>query len=297
MRVGPSLPAVLAVTCAVAAWLVCDFQRLGAYPDDELVRTVAVTGGASVGAVMGGLLHAEAVVRSRLKTAIALLVILPLLGALTAVVSSLALTNLAYFAIASGEAPLIGALGGLAALPGVALTARAARRADRARPGSVVHEIERRGVWTLPTAAIAIGAMFTAFGNPALLRQGQPAPVAAAAIAIVASVSLAITLAQAIGAAQFAAAVWATGSELRPHDADAVENRHIPRLDLGIGEQLLEHFRASGSAYRAAGGVQLIVRGDPMAANAVARRAAISTGIALAVAFAATIVAVGTITA
>jgi len=251
---------------------------------------MAVGGGFAAGALLGAILQAESVVRSKLATVLVLLVVFPLLGTLLGTFASLGFAQLSYHAIASGEGPQTGALGAVVAIPGVALTMWAVRRADRARPGSVIHEIERRGAWTLPAAAIAIGAVVAGLGNPHIARPGAAAvSPASLALGVAATASLVITLFQEIAAMRFAGSVWATASELRPREADALENGAVPRVDLGIGEQELEHYRSPGVAYRSTGGVQLIVKGDPMLAHKLARRAAFRTALALALAVSATI--------
>jgi hypothetical protein len=70
MRVGPSLPAVLAVSCGVAAWLVCDFQRLGVRTGDDATRILAIATAFGAGTLLGALLQARTVERSRLGTAL-----------------------------------------------------------------------------------------------------------------------------------------------------------------------------------------------------------------------------------
>jgi hypothetical protein len=282
---------VLAVSCGAAAWLVCDFQRLGARAGDDLSRIIAVGVAFGAGALLGALLQSRSVSRSRAGTAIMLLLLLPIFGAGVGVMATLSFADRWYWAIMMREGASVGALGALAALPGLALTVRAARRADDARPGSMVHEIERRALWTLPCAAFALGAPFALHGNPNVLRLGDdPGGVASLAIGVSATLSLVVTLFQAIGGARFASSVWATASELRPRESDTLyDHASIPRIDLGVGEGELEHYRSPGVAYRSAGGVQSIVKGDPVRALSIARRAAIQTGVALVLATAASV--------
>lgn len=290
MRVGPSLPAVLAVSCGAAAWLVCDFQRLGARAGDDFARVLAIAVAFGAGALLGSLLQSRSVARSRLGTAILLVLLLPAFGAAVGVFATLTFADRWYWALMLREGATVGALGALAALPGIALTVRAARRADDARPGSMVHEIERRALWTLPCAAIAIGAPFALHGNPNIARLAEyPGGIASLALGVSATLSLVLTLSQAIGGARFASSVWATASELRPRESDTLyDHASIPRIDLGVGEGELEHYRSPGAAYRSAGGVQLIVKGDPVRALAVARKAALLTAVALTLATVAT---------
>lgn len=281
MRVGPSLPAVLAVWCGLAAWLVCDFQRLGYYPGDVFLRAAAVAGGALGGTFLGAILQGERVARSRLWTTLVLGVVLPLVGAGIGLGATVAFGSSATSVLE--EATFTGLVGGLAAIPGVALTARAAKRADRARPGSVIHEIERRAVWTLPAATLALGTVFAVRRNPYLLRMAHEDPAPALAIAVIATISLIITFAQEISAVRFSSRVAATASELRPREADALESQDAPQIDLGVGKQVLEQIQ-NGFSYRSAETISLIVRGDPALANAIARRAALRTAVALLVA-------------
>jgi hypothetical protein len=290
MRVGPSLPAVLAVSCGAAAWLVCDFQRLGVRAGDDLSRIIAVALAYGAGALLGSILQSRSVSRSRVGTAILLMFVLPIFGAAVGIFATLSFAERWYWAIMTREGAIVGALGAVAALPGVALTVRAARRADDARPGSMVHEIERRALWTLPAAAIAVGAPFALHGNPDVVRFGDyPGGIGSLALGVTATLSLMVTLSQAIGGARFASSVWATASELRPRESDTLyDHASIPRVDLGVGEGELEHYRSPGVAYRSAGGVQSIVKGDPVRALAIARRAAFVTGIALTLATVAT---------
>ncbi len=254
-----------------------------------MVRAAAVGAAFAGGALLGALFQARSVERSRLGTALMLLLVLPLLGALIGMFASLGFVGRWYFSIMLADGAQVGALGALATLPLIALTVRAARRASQARPGSVVHEIERRALWTLPCAAIALGAPFAILGNPESRYLDFDGEVASFCIGLGATLSLVVTLVQALGAARYAAGVWATASELRPRETDTLhDDSSIPRIDLGVGEGELEHYRSPGVAYRSAGGVQSIVRGDPMRALSIARRAAIQTGVALTVAFGAT---------
>lgn len=290
MRVGPSLPAVLAVSCGVAAWLVCDFQRLGVRTGDDLTRILAIAAAFGAGTLLGALLQARTVERSRLGTALMLLVVLPLMGTAVGMLATLTFVGTWYFGAMLGEGARVGLVGALAALPGIALTVRAARRANDARPGSVVHEIERRALWTLPCAAIAVGAPFAAYGNPEIVKYDSG--VASLAIGVGVTLSMVITLAQAIAGARFASSVWATASELRVREGDPLhDDASIPRIDLGVGEGEFEHYRSPGGAYRSAGGVQLIVKGDPLRALDIAKRAAFRTAVAFAIAVVATCVA------
>lgn len=285
MRVGPSLAAVLAVWCGLAAWLVCDFQCLGAYPGDARVRAAAVFGGALGGTLLGAILQRPAVARSTLRTTLTLFALLPIVGGfvgLGAVVSSGSSSS-----VVIRESTLSGLLGGLACVPGVALAARAARRANRARPGSVLHEIERRGVWTLPAATMTVGSVVALVGNPGLLKLTRQDPAPALAIALVATTTLLITFAQEVSASRFARRVAATASELRPREAGAAEQAHVPQIDIGIGDQVFEHCRSMFS-YRSAENLTLIVRGDPLLGNKLATRAALRTGVALTIGIAAT---------
>ncbi|NUO52304.1 MAG: hypothetical protein HOV80_25910 [Polyangiaceae bacterium] len=281
---------MLAVSCGAAAWLVCDFQRLGVRAGDDLSRIIAIAAAFGAGALLGSILQSRSVSRSRLGTAIMLMFILPLFGAGVGAIATLSFAERWYWALMMREGSIVGALGALAALPGLALTVRAVRRADDARPGSMVHEIERRALWTLPCAAIAIGAPFALHGNPSIVRFGDyPGGVASLALGVSATLTLVVTLAQAIGGARFASSVWATASELRPRESDTLyDHASIPRIDLGVGEGELEHYRSPGVAYRSAGGVQSIVKGDPVRALAIARKAAFVTGIALTLATVAT---------
>ncbi len=282
MRVGPSLPAVLAAWSSVVGWLVCDFHRVG----PGLFRVLVVCGAFGVGAAVGAGLAAESVRASRLRSAAVLVVVLPMLSCLAGLGAAFVEDDgYGYQMYLQRDAAVTGFCAGLAALPAVWLMSRAAERVDRARPGSVLHEIDRRALWTLPCATIAVGAAFAFAGNPQLVSFHGEMP-SGLGIGTIATLGLMVTFVLEASSARFAAAVRRSAADLRQREGWV--DPTIPVLDLGVGDQELEYHRPGRAAYRSAGGAELLVRGDPLVALRGARLAALRTGAALIASAAAT---------
>jgi hypothetical protein len=272
MRTRSSVAPHFAVGCALTAWLICDFHRIGERAADAEIRSIAVVGGAAAGWALGAAVSALGSERSAKWTLGALLFALPILGT---VVGLLAVSPLySWGGRVMNEAATIGFTGSLVAVVPAALTVRAARRAARARPGSLVHEVDHRAPWAVVLATAALAAPIAVLGAPEHHPYGlwQDGALTAALAAISALGTLSIAWSD-LRVARQAAAIARAAVELRAHHTDVADDTAVERIDLGLGEQELSRVRAPGAAYRSALAVEALVKGDPLLSHAALARA------------------------
>lgn len=175
-----------------------------------------------------------------------------------------------------GDMPLCalsGALCAAAFLPVCVAVIRAARRAQRARLGSVVAGSDRRAVWGLLAATLSVATLGGILGWPAAAAGyvTDPTPplrmVQAAAL-----LTLALLAADARALRQTRRAL-APGLEPQNAAELGADDAALPRLDLGLGEELLARLSRGASAYRARDRMVALVQGHPGQAETALRRA------------------------
>jgi hypothetical protein len=169
--------------------------------------------------------------------------------------------------VASGI--LAGLAAGLAFLPVCVLVVAAARRAARARLGSLVAGADRRELWALMLAALAVT---TAAGFPDWMAGRTP--IVAVALAGASLLAVVVLLA---GDARAAIAVRraarsAEQMELRDADAEEAEGA-IPAVDLGLGDEVRAQMARSAAAYRGRDRAAALLVGSLDEARAAVRQA------------------------
>ena len=149
----------------------------------------------------------------------------------------------------------------------------AARRAQRARLGSLVASCDGRAVWGI--LAISLGVT-TAEALPEwpLAKSGQnQAPVVALALALLtAAVTLAVRRRDARALKQAQGEIEA-GLLARGHEDPEPDEDVVAQLDLGLGDELLARTSRGAAAYRDRARTVALVRGSPALALIALRRA------------------------
>jgi hypothetical protein len=181
----------------------------------------------------------------------------------------------------------MGAAGGLACalafVPVCLAVIAAARRAQRARLGSLVAGSDRRAVWGILATALAVATLEAAPDWPAAAAGISPAPWAATGMLGAAALVIAAVLAVDLRARRRAREALREG--LVPQDAREVEaaDTRIPRLDLGLGDDIGAQIARTSAAYRGRDRTVALVRGDADQALATLGRAARRGALGLAV--------------
>lgn len=173
--------------------------------------------------------------------------------------------------------PLVGALCGLccavAFVPVCAAVIVAARRAQRARMGSLVSDSDRRAVWGILAAALAVTTLEALPDWPAFLAGDVALPIPALLMVIAAGAVIAAVLAADLRALRVARGSVTEGLVQRdaadPEPADTT----VARLDLGLGEDAWERLARSASAYRGRDRTLAVIQGSPEQALAALHRA------------------------
>jgi hypothetical protein len=181
-----------------------------------------------------------------------------------------------------GECALGGAACALVFVPVCLAVVAAARRAQRARLGSLVAESDRRAVWEILAITLAATTL-EALPDWEASRFGyvpDPLPVVTALAA--AAVTTLLVLRSDWRALVHARAAIAAG--LTAHDADdAADDGAAARLDLGLGEDRLARVTRGAAAYRQKARAIALVRGSPDRALTALRRAVRRGALGLAV--------------
>jgi hypothetical protein len=144
----------------------------------------------------------------------------------------------------------------------------AARHAQRARLGSIVAESDRRAVWAILATTLGV-ATLESLGEWPAARAGHVAhPLPALVMAILAAVVVLF--------------VWHRDLRARAHAREAASgimsgtataDPLVPRVDLGLGDELAARVDPGHSPYRAQERVLLLLAGDPNEALAAMSRA------------------------
>jgi hypothetical protein len=175
-----------------------------------------------------------------------------------------------------------GLLGGAAFVPVAIVVVSAARRAERARLGSLVARADHRELWSVMLAALAVSTVFALIDWPA----GRPPYVALGLVggALVASLHLLIVDVRALSALRRVARA-AERMERRERTLDEGEPLpEVPAVDLGLGVEVRAELVQDGFAYRARAREAALLLGDLDEARAALRRALRVKATALSVA-------------
>jgi hypothetical protein len=152
---------------------------------------------------------------------------------------------------------LDGSLCALIFVPICLLVIRTARRAQRARLGSIVAASDRRAIWIILASALAVGT-FESVPDWAAARIGRaPIPLLALAMSIVAG---AVVIRGSMLDARAKSSAAVVMRELEPAPVDAVAPKHV---DLGLGDDVHARIATSSSPYRGCDRMQMLVRGNP----------------------------------
>jgi hypothetical protein len=185
--------------------------------------------------------------------------------------------------------PKAGAISGffcaIAFVPVCMAVIGSARRAQRARLGSIVAGSDRRAVWGILAVTLAVATLEAVPDWAAAAVGDALSPWPALWMVWAAGLVTGGILIADVGALRQAQRATAGGLEQR--DAAEMEmeaeDAGVPRLDLGLGEDLLARFARSASAYRGRDRTLALVQGSPEHALAALRRAVRRGTIALAV--------------
>jgi hypothetical protein len=181
--------------------------------------------------------------------------------------------------------PALGALGGafcaVAFVPVCLAVLAAARRAQRARLGSIVAGSDRRAVWAILALALALATVEALPSWPASAAGEVTRPEPALWMALSAGLlTLAVLVADVI-ALRSARRAIAPGLEQRNPCETHAGDADAPRLDLGIGEDLLARLARSATAYRGRDRTLALVQGSPEQATSALRRAVLRGALGL----------------
>jgi hypothetical protein len=168
---------------------------------------------------------------------------------------------------------LLGLCCAAAFLPVCALVLRAARRAERARLGSIVADADRREVWGILVACLAVATLAALPDWKAAAWGSVPLPLVATAMALGTGLATAALLSTDKRALESIARAT-EGFEASPKDGDElVASTSVPKVDLGLGDDLFAKLSRHAAAYRNRDRAVALVVGSPDLAEAAIRKA------------------------
>jgi TPR repeat protein len=169
---------------------------------------------------------------------------------------------------------MIGALCAVAFLPVCAVVVAAARRAARARMGSLVARADRRAVWSILAAAASVATLAALPDWPAASAFDVEVPWAAIAIVIACAAVIAVGLVADAFALRKLLRIARRALDVEPAQAlEEAARGGADVLDVGLGAEASVAFEHRGSAYRAHARAVAVVIGDLTAATTALRRA------------------------
>lgn len=183
--------------------------------------------------------------------------------------------------------PLGGAASGLACavafVPVCAAVIVTARRAQRARLGSIVAASDRGAVWVILMTALAAATLEALPDWPAALAGERDLPTPALYMTLYCGVVLLAAVADDLLALRRARRALGQGLvERDPSELGSVEPG-VPRVDLGLGDGAHAKVTRSAAAYRGRDRTLALVQGSPEQALSALRAGLRRTGIGLAV--------------
>jgi MFS family permease len=178
---------------------------------------------------------------------------------------------------------LSGALCAAVFVPVCLAVVAAARRAQRARHGSLVASADRRAVWGILALTLAVTTLEALPDWPASALGDAPAPLAVVAAVLAAGgATLVILRADRRALAEARAAIGAGLSADEPDAGDA-EDPGVARVDLGLGDALSAQVARGAAAYRHRARTLSMVKGNPdralAALDRAVRRGVVSLGV------------------
>lgn len=181
-----------------------------------------------------------------------------------------------------------GALSGLFCtipfLPICAAVLSTARRAQRARHGSIVAGADRRAVWTLLAATLLIASLEALPDCPAPARSSLEGPLPGLVLIACSTACILFVLAADALALRRALRLLVPGLARKEEGDPGLDRDPAVRFDLGLGRDIHARLAQSTSAYRARERALALVLGDPPRAVAALRRAFRRDVLALALA-------------
>jgi hypothetical protein len=161
----------------------------------------------------------------------------------------------------------------------------AAKRADRARHGSLVAGSDRRAVWAILVSALSVTAGAVAIDWPlthvADPYGNVPPPWVAVAVLVGALGVLAASL-RADSAALSRVKTVAASTDVEEYNVD-VASPDLPRVDLGLGDGVRAQIARGAVTYRSCDRTMALVVGSPDDAAVALRRAVRRDALGLAV--------------
>jgi hypothetical protein len=188
----------------------------------------------------------------------------------------------------SEEPPVVGAVGGaacaLAFVPVCLAVIAAARRAQRARLGSLVAATDRRAVWGILAITLAVTTLEALPAWPASTVKEAPAPLVALWVLLATcAVTIGILRSDQKVLAEAEVVIKAGLSAWEPAGVGREDGDEVARLDLGLGEDMQARIARGAAAYRDRERTVALVRGAPEAALHALRRAVRRSEIGLVV--------------
>lgn len=176
---------------------------------------------------------------------------------------------------------LSGSLAAAAFVPIFLVVLAAARRAQRARLGSMVAGSDRRAVWAIlaTTLALATAGALPEWPAAGAQNSAQPWP----ALLMLAGAALVVGAALLLDRRALRGAEAALqGAAPQPADEMDAVTPGVPHLDLGLGDGLAARLARSAAAYRGRDRALALVQGSPDLARAALRRAVLRGTVSLA---------------
>lgn len=166
-----------------------------------------------------------------------------------------------------------GAFSAVLFLPVCLLVLSSARRAQRARLGSIVAGSDRRAVWGILAAALSATTLFAALDWPAAHLEDTEKPIAALFILLATALVTLVVLAADLRALRRAQAALAPGLSTGEDGPAPFVDPSVPRVDLGLGDDLASRIARSAAAYRGRDRAVELVQGNPEQALGALHRA------------------------
>jgi hypothetical protein len=174
----------------------------------------------------------------------------------------------------------LGLLCALLSFPLCAAVLRASERAGRARLGSLVRDTDRREVLGVVVLVAAIETLAELPGGLGWATVGTPGPWVAVAVALASMPVLFVLLRRDLGARR---RLFAETRDIRERDHEQAPASHLPKLDLGIGDEVSARHARGATAYRDHDREIAFVIGSPseakIALDRAIRRGAVGLGI------------------
>lgn len=188
-------------------------------------------------------------------------------------------------AVPSPSGALAGALAALAFLPVCAAVLAAARRAARARLGSIIAGADRRAIWVILAATLAATTVVAALDWPAASAGDAAPPHVALGLAAGAGALIAALAAVDVLALFRVARARASEPTLAPRPADepALVDTRVPQLDMGLGGRVRARLSRNAAAYRYQARVVGLVVGSHARARTALVHALTRSAFALAI--------------